>query len=270
MVMELSTIWITGSRGFLWSQLQKKLDSLWIPFVCFSGDLLDREDVHSFFEKNTITTLIHLAGISQWSFEDLMQVNVQGTKNLLEIWSTFGVKKIIYSSSGAVYGSMSGSKNTESSSKLPSSYYGLSKLHGEQLIQYFEKNFSLTFCILRFSSIYGESSQNGVASIFQESIEKHQKITITWTGNEERDFLYIDDAIDSIVLALSSQKNIICNISSDCHLSLNGLAQEFQKKYDFSIEYSPSNNTLKNVSLDYSLATKELWYAPKYNSLIIK
>lgn len=85
-----------------------------------------------------------------------MQMNFQTTKNLLEVANEFGVKKIIFTSTGATYGEPILSESFESDFQSPNTWYGLSKKFGEELIQYYSQNFGFTSVILRYPNVYGK------------------------------------------------------------------------------------------------------------------
>src|SRR5579883_2037044 len=97
------TLGITGTTGFIGSHLTKFLKKNNIKFIPFRGDLLKNADVEAFFKKNNISSVIHLVGGMTDSFSSLMSINVMTTQKLLEIGVRHGLKKIVFTSTGAVY-----------------------------------------------------------------------------------------------------------------------------------------------------------------------
>lgn len=258
MAVELDNILITGSSGFIGSALTKYFSEENIRFIWFSWNLLNVDSIRSFFQKNQwITKIIHLVWAFDGDFDQLMQMNFDTTKNLLRIADEFWVRKIIFASTGAVYGEPQWSESLEKDEKHPNTWYSLTKKLAEELIEFYIQNYWFTGIILRFSNVYGRWSK-GVISTFQKNILEKQKITIYGDGTQSRNFLHISDAILAINAACKYPQSGIFNITNPIKTSLNDLVEFFHTRYKFETEYISQNDNKLNDLLLSSRKAKEI------------
>jgi len=289
-------ILVTGGAGFIGKYLVRSLlekgDSVTI-FDYFSnstkdsvsslvdlgakvieGDITKPQDI-----QNAITdqdVVIHLAAKisvpeSINNPSETFRVNVDGTRNVLAVCEKNHVKKLIVSSSAAVYGEGSPNvKSTEESKTNPISPYGESKVRMEEEIREFELKHDIDCIILRFFNIYGigqSSEYSGVITKFMEKIKQEKSIEIFGDGLQTRDFVAIDDVIDSIHNAISSSKSGTYNIASGKTTTIKELAELMVsisgKK--LKIQYAAAlKGDIRNSQADISLAKKNIGYSPKF------
>ncbi|AIF51771.1 SDR family NAD(P)-dependent oxidoreductase [Pelosinus sp. UFO1] len=161
-------------------------------------------------------------------------VNISGTVNLLEACRKTNVKRIVFSSTAAVYGNATNLPVKEATPKGPTSFYGLSKLTCENYLSLYNQVYGLEFMILRYANVYGErqgdGGEGGVISIFARKIHHHQPVTIFGDGSQTRDFIYVGDIANANYQSLlSSYSNKICNISTQTETSVNTLIEYMAK-----------------------------------------
>lgn len=161
-------------------------------------------------------------------------VNISGTVNLLEACRKTNVKRIVFSSTAAVYGNATNLPVIEATPKGPTSFYGLSKLTCENYLSLYNQVYGLEFMILRYANVYGErqgdGGEGGVISIFTRKIHHHQPVTIFGDGSQTRDFIYVGDIANANYQSLlSSYSNKICNISTQTETSVNTLIEYMAK-----------------------------------------
>lgn len=258
-------IGIMGSKGFLGSRLLRILDKENIKYVCFEGNLLVEKDIIYFFKNYKVNQVIDLVGIFEPPFETLVNINLLTTQKLLDIGIKYGLKKIIYASSGAIYGEpYNGYKSHESDIPAPNTLYGLSKLYAEECIKYYSRIHELKYVILRFPNVYDEHGSKGVVGRFLNDINEKGKVIVEGSGNQKRDFLHASDACISIIAALNHYENEIFNISVKKSLSINDLISILKLHHSFTIEYSEKKNNLDNLSLDITKAEEKLKFKPKF------
>lgn len=253
---------VTGSSGFVGKHLVKKLVSLGhevlgidkIPYsfeaaktVCV--DLLDM-DVNL-----ECDVLFHLAGITnaayaQAHFRETIDSNEVALVNTLE---HVKAGKVIFTSSAVVYGNQSLSNIPESAKLKPASFYGVSKMHAENIVRCYSKSFG----IARFFNLYGEGqgAQYLIPSIFSQA--EKGKISL-WSGGDVRDFVFVEDAVDALLLLLE-HNNLTLNVGTGIGRTALSVAEEINKAYNVpiecgkqSFEYSPSrlvsdNSVLRNL-----------------------
>ncbi len=155
------------------------------------------------------------------------QKNILGTLSVLECCVKNDVKKIIYSSSCAIYGDVGDISIKENTPANPSSFYGLSKYTPEQYVKLYSKLFGLSYTILRYANVYGPrqstTAEGGVISIFINKMRNGEKPTIYGDGEQTRDFVFVVDVANANFLALEKGCNEVINISCNRSYSINHL-----------------------------------------------
>lgn len=262
------TVGITGCSGFIGKNLVDLLNrSGRYDTRCFKGDLLKEKDIENFFKKKDIHTVIHLAGAFFGEFNTLLDANFNTTANILKIGIENGLEKIIFSSSGAVYGNPVGNTSKETDCPRPNTYYGLIKLYAEQLIQLYSNLYGLKYIILRFPSVYGEGNDKGVIYNFLSGIREKGLITIYGDGKATRNFLHVSDACGAIKKCIDYKNSDIFNISNPSKVSINDLVKLLKKNYSFKVEYREADNNLHDLSLNINKARKAIGFIPRVKDM---
>ena len=155
-------------------------------------------------------------------------VNIMGTLRVLNASLNAGVKRMIFASSGgAVYGDPSSMPISEDTPTAPASPYGISKLAAELYLRYTGVNHSLRWVSLRFANVYGPRqnpmAESGVVAIFSRRMLKGLPVTITGTGSQTRDFVFVSDVVRANLMALSSRSNGVFNIGTGRETSIRAL-----------------------------------------------
>ena len=238
---------ITGGSGFIGTYLINKLssdghdvynlDKIHSPALPADKqkiiDILDIDVNDAFF--NNIEVIIHLAGMVSVprSFEDPINSfgnNTFCTIKLLSAANIHKIKKFIFSSSAAVYGSKEGTVS-ETDVTEPNSPYGLDKLTSEKYIQMYCQQWNIDYLILRFFNVYGQGQNPeyaGVITAFNIAAQNKQPLIIYGDGEQTRDFVSVNDVCNHVSkLITSSAKNEIFNIGTGNSISINTLAKQF-------------------------------------------
>jgi len=159
--------------------------------------------------------------------EDL-QINTFGTLNILRSAITHDVKKIVYASSGGVYGQARYIPVDEQHPTRPQWSYGVSKLAGEQYCIQFYELYGLPIVSLRYSIVYGEREWYGrVLTIFVKSALENRPLSIFGDGKQTRDFVHVQDVAEANLLA-ATKKNAegeIFNIASGVGFTVEDLCK---------------------------------------------
>ncbi len=234
-----------------------------------NGDIRKFEEILKETENQDI--LIHLAAKISVSESILnpsetFEVNVDGTKNVLEACKRSNIKKVIIASSAAVYGeSVPKIKLKENTKTNPISPYGKSKLIMEQEIR---KN-NINCIILRFFNIFGigqTPEYAGVITKFIEMISTNKPLKIFGDGMQTRDFVSINNVIESIYDAIKNGKNGTYNIASGKAITINELAKFMisLSRKDLEIHHiSEKHGNIRYSEADISLAKSKIKYVPK-------
>jgi len=157
-------------------------------------------------------------------------INISGTVNILEACRKTGVKRIVFSSTAAVYGNVTILPVIEAAQKEPTSFYGLSKLTCENYLSLYKQVYGLEYMILRYANVYGErqgdGGEGGVISIFARKINQNQPVLIFGDGSQTRDFIYVGDIANANYQSLLAiYANEVCNISTQTETSVNMLIE---------------------------------------------
>lgn len=158
--------------------------------------------------------------------------NIMGTVNILEAARNSGVKRVVFSSTAAVYGDVTEDNLPirENERLKPMSFYGLTKVTVEKYLQLYHDLYGLDYVICRFANVYGERQgdrgEGGVISIFAKRIAAGQDITIYGDGTQTRDFIYAGDVARGICKAIiTANANTVYNISTQTETSLLDLVR---------------------------------------------
>jgi len=208
------TILITGSRGFIGSNLKSKLLAKGYLISELSANLGDHAAVAKEVQKTNPTHVIHLAGITSppYYFEhpvETLQINLIATVNLAETCRGIkGFEQFIFPSSVAVYAPMTESKLNEKSKLQPLSSHGIAKMGCEYYLEYLNKVYGFPYTVLRLPNIYGRENNNKY--FIEKTISLMLKESAVKLGNPNsvRDWLYIEDALDAFVRVLENKKAI--------------------------------------------------------------
>ena len=245
-------ILVTGGAGFIGSHLADALlaaghrvtiiDNLSTGTTRFlpkdaefiKADIRDR-DALSFFEDHHFDVVYHEAAqtmvpasIANPHFD--ADENIMGLLSVLEAARRNGVKKVIFSSSAAIYGDNTALPLKESESPAPTSFYGLTKWMTERYLALYHTLYGLDYTILRYSNVYGPRQgahgEGGVIYIFAKLLAENTALTIFGDGTQTRDFINVHDVVAANLAALTGGNGKVCNISTETEISLNDLAAE--------------------------------------------
>ena len=132
-----------------------------------------------------------------------LEQNTIATSNVLEAMRVAGVRNILFSSTGSVYGEHQTVPTPEDAGfPIQTSLYGASKLAGEGLIQAYAVGFGFTGVICRFVSILGERYTHGHVIDFYRSLKRDpNSIRVLGNGRQEKSYLYVQDCVDAMLTA---------------------------------------------------------------------
>jgi UDP-glucose 4-epimerase len=212
----------TGQRRFLEGAMRHP------AFTLHEADLLDREALTKAMAGADL--VIHLAANADVRFgtdhprKDLEQ-NTIATWNVLESMREQGCKRIVFSSTGSVYGEPNVFPTPETCPfPVQTSLYGASKVAAEGLIQAYCEGFGMQAYIFRFVSILGERYTHGHVFDFYQQLAAHpDRLHVLGNGHQRKSYLYVQDCIDAILLALerAEGKVNIFNLGTDEYCEVN-------------------------------------------------
>jgi len=154
------------------------------------------------------------------------KVNILGGLNLYQAAQKYGVKKIIFASSGgAIYGDGSPIPSLENSLLEPCSPYGIAKLTNEKYLAFYQDTYKIKVVCLRYANIYGPrqnfKGEAGVVAIFIHKLLNSEQPVINGDGENTRDYVFISDVVKANVLALDEDMKGIYNIGTEIETNVN-------------------------------------------------
>lgn len=284
---------ITGAAGFLGSALANELarqghsvrglddlstgdPSALSPDVHFiRGDINDRPKLWTLLQG--VDCVYHLAArvlVAEsvlYPFE-YDKVNTGGTVSLMEALRDVGVRRVVFISSGAIYGNQDIQPVSESATPRPRSPYAVSKLAAEYYVRTIGALWGIETVCLRVFNAYGPGqhlppAHAPVIPQFLRQAAQNGTLVIHGDGNQTRDFVYVDDVVKAMIAAGSAPgvNDTIINVGSGRETSMRELARLVREvtNGDPEIVYNPhSDGGPARLCADIALAKNKLGYQP--------
>ena len=197
-------------------------------------------------------------------------INVVGLLNVLENAVRASVRKVIFASSGAIYGNVDRLPIDEQTPLRPLSPYGITKMVGEHYLRFFKSEHGLDFTALRYGNVYGPrqdpNGEAGVVAIFIKRFLAHQPVRIDWDGEQTRDYVYAKDVAEVNCAALERGSGSAFVIGTGGRTSVNQIYTALCDLTGFTapIERAPRRpGDARNAEFDASLAKRELGWEPR-------
>jgi nucleoside-diphosphate-sugar epimerase len=251
MVNEIN-IGITGASGFIGKSLTSFFKNKRINVIVIKSRLNKIEGLKNEIELlPKLDIVYHLAGSFQGEWESLYDNNFLSTKNLLSCLNP-KMTKVIFTSTGSVYGNSGNFGVDESFECQPVDDYGKIKLISEKLVNDYGN-----YLIFRLPSVYGNGNNKGVIYHWQNSIAAGKTLKVGDNGLSYRSFLHINDLISIFYLSIKIDKPSIYNLSENKSFSMIELASIISKDKKDNIDFFKSNNLLKSMVLKNDKFCKE-------------
>lgn len=234
----------------------------------FKKSILNKAGVSKIF-KNAVY-VFHLAAESriQTAIQNpkyAYEVNLLGTFNILELSKENKIKKVIISSTSAIYGLTENFPTNEKEKPNCLNPYSLSKLFCEELSKQYLSNMDII--IFRYFNVFGERSpQKGqyapVVGIFLNQKNLNKPLTIVGDGNQKRDFIHVSDIVNANLLAAKTNLSIkgdIFNVGSGKNYTINEIANQISKN-QINLPERPGES--RNTLADITKITQKLNFLP--------
>ena len=290
----MAQVLVTGGAGFIGSHIVRdlldrgdqvrvlddlstgskaNLAGLEVDFI--EGDIRNATVVQECIEG--VDFIFHLAAFISvaGSMEDPLacyDANLNGSLNVLMQASQAGVRRVVMASSAAVYGE-SESTVDENHPPNPLSPYAASKLAMEQAAKLFSQSFNLETVCLRFFNAYGprqspDSPYAAAIPKFIQVILAGEPVTIHGDGRQTRDFVYVGDIVNAMLLAADGDSidGRVFNIAGGNSVSINELVETLQRFFPETpdpVFGPPRQGDLLFSEADISLAERALGYRPR-------
>ena len=274
-----STVMVTGGAGFIGSNLIpallekgvkkiKVLDNFYfgkaknlptdkrLEIIKFNLGVDNPRELKK--QTKNVDFIFHLAAEkhnqSKNNPEKIITVNINGFFELLKAASENHVKKIVFASSLYANGRMNKPRLKETDFPVPKTIYGISKLTGENMLNYFHITAGLQYIALRFMFVYGPKqwSGTGYKSVIIKNFERiiaNKNPLVCGDGKQILDYIYIDDAVAAIIKAVETNYGgEIINVGSGKAISINQMS-------DIMIKITGSSMKKKYREADFTNKT---------------
>ncbi len=287
---------ITGAAGFLGSKLAnylvreghqvRGLDDLSTgdpqalsPDVLFTrGDVNDRPKLWTLLQE--VDCVYHLAARvavpeSVLYPREYNAVNVGGTVSLMEAMRDVGVRRVVFISSGAVYGDQGEQPLKETAHPNPRSPYAVSKLAAEYYVRTIGDLWGIESVCLRVFNAYGPGqhlppSHPPVIPNFLKQAMRGGTLVMHGEGQQTRDYVYVDDVVSTMIAASTAPgiNHLVINVGSGIETSIRDLVRLVGETTGAKLEVLTNPRTSPGVSrmcADLSLAREKLGYQPRFS-----
>lgn len=220
--------------------------------------------------------IVHLAGRpgvrASWGgdFEGYMNDNVLGTQRLLDAAVRAGsTARFVHASTSSVYGQHLGIPTPETAPMHPHSPYGATKLTAELLVRAYAANFGLRAVTLRLFTVFGPGQRPDMAfQKFLSAIAVGEPVAIYGTGDQVRDFTYVDDVVEAIIRAMEHDGVLpaALNVAGGTSTTMNAvldLMGEVTRLRVLIERHPPALGDVDKTEADSSLARTALGWAPR-------
>ena len=205
---------------------------------------------------------------------ECIKINVEGLINILDAAVENKVKKIVHSSSAAVYGENPESPKNVDMKPMPKSPYGITKLDGEYYLQSYQENFGLKTTSLRYFNVFGtrqdpKSQYAAAIPIFINKALKNEVITIYGDGEQTRDFIFVKDVVMANYLAVTnSDVSGVFNVALGQTTTINNIAKiivEETKSKSRIVHEDVRAGDIKHSHASIDNTIEKLKFKPQYS-----
>jgi len=287
----MSRVLVTGGGGFIGAMMVEHLIQDHPEMTVRTMDLNNThhqnvETVNgSILDVNSISEAVHgcdlvihmaaMLGVRRTEIKrmECLNINIQGTVNLMDACAKERVQKVLFISSSEVYGEPRESPIQETTPLNPKSIYAVSKLAGEEYVKAYSEKYGFDYSIVRFFNIYGPRQvPEFVIPRFVRAALEGKPLTVYGTGDQVRTFCYVTDAVRgaAAVLLKDASNGEIFNIGNDVDtISIKALASKIValSERDVEIQFVPMNKSdrdpsreIQNRLLDLTKAREMLNY----------
>ena len=243
------------------------------------GSVMDYPHLADVFKRyrDRIDGIIHTVGImGELVLENPLgnvRLNIGGTQNILEIARQFEIPKVVYTSTGAVYGAASGHAVEATYPVNPSDLYGATKASCEFLGRQYAAAFGFEFRISRVYFCYGPGKWPSrfirLYRLAFGALEGLEGLQMDQGADQKLDFVYIEDAArgTAMLYAADNPSHSVYNIATGVATSVGRVAELAQQysRHDVRVEMGPGMLMQRCEALDIARARNDLGYEPQYD-----
>jgi UDP-N-acetylglucosamine/UDP-N-acetyl-alpha-D-glucosaminouronate 4-epimerase len=201
------------------------------------------------------------------------RANVDGTLNVLLASREGGVRRVVFAGSSSAYGDTPTLPKREDMPTNPLSPYALQKIVGEQYLRMFTQLYGLETVTIRYFNVFGprqdpSSAYSGVISVFAKALLENRPPTIYGDGEQTRDFTYVANVVDGVLLACEAAgaSGQVINVATGGRISLNVLFETMRRLIGATVRPrydEPRAGDVRDSQADIRKARELLGYEPR-------
>ena len=198
---------------------------------------------------------------------ETFDINVNGTIKILEACRKYG-KKLVFASSSEIYGTAQEDQIAEYHPLRPQSPYAVTKVTGDQLCQVYKDIYGMNIDVIRNFNTFGpfqnDTSYGGVIAIFTKKALENEPLEIYGSGEQQRDYMYIDDALQGYLMSLTTNLRQPTNFGTGRTISINRLAEMIKSITNSDspiVHVAPRPGEVMKLQADITVA-KSLGFEP--------
>lgn len=280
-------ILVTGAAGLVGRQLVRRLVELGRPVLALDRlassssegiritecDLGDIHRLHA-IAKDGIDSIVHCGAFSgpmvaRDAPYSMVQVNIVGTANVLELARIHGARRFVYCSSTSAYGVVDSAPVLEDVLLRPASLYGASKVSSEYITTAYAEQYGLSAASVRLSWVYGPGRTTDcvIRTMLENALAK-RPTQMPFGSDFPRQFIHVDDAVEGLLSALDADvlPRTTYNVTGDSRVTLEEVAQVVRGLFpDADIALQPGPDPVDEFQQKFSIeaARRDLGYEPR-------
>lgn len=285
--MNLRTILVTGAAGLIGNAVRDQLEARGAEVIAIDQvaatsegreliqcDLTDIHRLHAVVHRREVSGIIHCGAysgpmVARDNPYAIVQVNVLGTANVLELARIRGIPRFVFCSSTSAYGDTPKGPVSEDVPLAPTSVYGASKVAGEQLVSSYSNQHGTDGVSLRLSWVYGPRRKTDclIRTMIEDAL-RARPTRISWGRDFFRQYIHIDDATAALVSALEkgSLPRRVYTVTGGTYVTLGDIGEVVRRvlpSADIQLEPGPDPVDDVQEEFDISAARRDLGFQPR-------
>jgi UDP-glucuronate 4-epimerase len=240
--------------------------------VCDLGDV---HRLHALADESRILGVVHCGAysgpmVSRDNPHAMVQVNIVGTANILEVARIHGGARVVFCSSTSVYGSKFAAESVSEDVPLfPTSIYGATKVAGEQLVAGYANQYGLDGVSLRLSWVYGpRRATHCVVRTMIEDAQAGRPTRIPYGQGFHRQYIHVNDAARALIAALDAPNlpRRTYSVTGESYLTMDEIAETIRRilpNADIELGPGPDPNDGLQPRFDVSAVQRDLDFRPR-------
>lgn len=282
-------ILVTGGAGLVGNAVRRRLESQGRKVVAIDlvertrdgapltlCDLGDIHRLHAIATENAIDGIVHCGAhsgpmVARDNPYSMVQVNVVGTANMLELARVHKVRRLVFCSSTSAYGDTPEGPVPEDVPLRPTSVYGGSKAASEALLWTYWRQFGVDAVAIRLSWVYGPGRTTDciIRTMIEDALAR-RATRVPFGADFHRQFIHVEDAVSALLLALDAGElpRRIYTVTGGTYATLGEIGEVVKRvlpEADIALAPGPDPVDELHRRFDISAATRDLGYAPQFD-----